>query len=326
MPKFMTTKEFITKANNVHNNEFTYLKTKYKSSTELVVITCKIHGDFKQRAAKHLAGHKCRQCAIDHMKSNTKEFTTKAKKVHPEYDYKYVNYIKSNKPVEIICKKHGLFCIRPNDLLDGNSCTKCGMESKKRKLQIDPEIWIRKAKQLHGKTYDYSKCKYVNAYTNVKLICKQHGEFEINPRAHAKGVGCKLCSSTRYSQISLVWIKEVCKENNWKAKDVLHAFNGGEYIIPNTKYRVDGFHPRTNTVLEFYGDNFHGNLEKYKPRDKCHPYLKNKTAKSLHNETIKREDNIRSLGYKVLSIWERDYWSSKDPISQKLWRRRRKDI
>ena len=39
------------------------------------------------------------------------------------------------------------------------------------------EIFIEKAKKVHGDKYDYSKVQYVNAYTKVCIICTEHGEF-----------------------------------------------------------------------------------------------------------------------------------------------------
>ena len=39
------------------------------------------------------------------------------------------------------------------------------------------EIFIRKAKAVHGNIYDYSKVNYVNSRTKVCIICSKHGEF-----------------------------------------------------------------------------------------------------------------------------------------------------
>ena len=39
------------------------------------------------------------------------------------------------------------------------------------------EIFIEKAKKVHGDKYDYSKVEYVNAYTKACIICPIHGEF-----------------------------------------------------------------------------------------------------------------------------------------------------
>ena len=59
-----TNDDFITKANTIHKNIYTYDKTDYKSTRNKVIITCKIHGDFKQSPNDHLNGCGCQKCSI----------------------------------------------------------------------------------------------------------------------------------------------------------------------------------------------------------------------------------------------------------------------
>ena len=55
--------------------------------------------------------------------------------------------------------------------------------------------FIRKAREVHGDTYDYSKVEYVNSSTNVIIICIKHGEFLQRPTHHInRKQGCKKCS------------------------------------------------------------------------------------------------------------------------------------
>ena len=46
---------------------------------------------------------------------------------------------------------------------------------------------------IHGDYYDYSSVEYVNSFTKVKVGCPGHGEFEITPGHHSKGVGRRKC-------------------------------------------------------------------------------------------------------------------------------------
>jgi hypothetical protein len=60
------------------------------------------------------------------------------------------------------------------------------------------EVWLRTLegfKQVHGDRYDYSKVEYVKYNTKIKIICKEHGEFEQTPKDHKKGHGCKECAN-----------------------------------------------------------------------------------------------------------------------------------
>ena len=56
------------------------------------------------------------------------------------------------------------------------------------------ESFIKKAIEVHGNKYDYSKVQYVNAHTKVCIICPKHGEFWQIPYSHLKGIGCEECA------------------------------------------------------------------------------------------------------------------------------------
>jgi len=58
-----TQKEFLDKAKKLHNNFYSYEKTNYFDTRDKIIITCPIHGDFKQQAGGHLQGFGCVRCA-----------------------------------------------------------------------------------------------------------------------------------------------------------------------------------------------------------------------------------------------------------------------
>ena len=59
---YKTTEQFIKEANALHNNKYSYIKTKYKYDNEKIVISCKIHGDFLQTPSAHLQNCGCPKC------------------------------------------------------------------------------------------------------------------------------------------------------------------------------------------------------------------------------------------------------------------------
>ena len=59
--------------------------------------------------------------------------------------------------------------------------------------KLTKEEWIKKAKEVHGDKYDYSKVEYVNSRTKVCIICPKHGEFWQKASAHLMGQGCQKC-------------------------------------------------------------------------------------------------------------------------------------
>ena len=101
-------------------------KTNFKLLLQKVIITCKIHGDFIQRANDHLCGNGCYKC-IGKIK-NTNDFIEKANKRHNNlYDYSKVEYKNARNKIVIICKIHGEFKQSPTDHLNGCGCQKCGL-------------------------------------------------------------------------------------------------------------------------------------------------------------------------------------------------------
>jgi len=63
------------------------------------------------------------------------------------------------------------------------------------------EEFIRKAREKHGNTYDYSKTVYVKSKQKVIIICKEHGEFLQTPNAHiSQHQGCIKCGYAKNSE------------------------------------------------------------------------------------------------------------------------------
>jgi very-short-patch-repair endonuclease len=122
----------------------------------------------------------------------TNLFISKAIKIHGDkYVYSKVNYVNAKTKVIIICKTHGEFTQTPSNHLNRHNCQKCANNFKG-----NTEIFIEKAKQIHGDRYVYSKVNYVNADTQVLIICKEHGEFTQIPDFHInRKCGCPKCSN-----------------------------------------------------------------------------------------------------------------------------------
>lgn len=59
--------------------------------------------------------------------------------------------------------------------------------------KLTTEEFIRRAIEVHGDRYDYSKVHYINSITKVCIICPIHGEFWQRPSSHLQGVGCCKC-------------------------------------------------------------------------------------------------------------------------------------
>ena len=78
--------------------------------------------------------------------------------------------------------------------------------------------------------------------------------------------------------------------------------------ISRGKYRLDYYIKELNICIEFNGDHFHGNPNKFCDDIKCHPYDKNLTAKDLQiRDKIRNEFLFKNFGIKTYIVWESDY-------------------
>jgi hypothetical protein len=121
-----------------------------------------------------------------------------------------------------------------------------------------------------------------------------------------------------YSKISLEWL-DFLKES---IPDIIHIKNNpdGEYIIPNTRYKADGYSEKEKTVFEFDGDYWHGNIDIYEP---TRILLGGKTALQLYQRTLKKRKDIEKQGLKVVSVWESDWKRGKKAVIklQQIWKK-----
>ena len=152
---------FIKKARLVHGDKYSYPKLKYEFIWNKVIITCKEHGDFEQRAGSHLNGNGCPQCFLENgNRLNKDKFVINAKKVHGDrYDYSKSVYVTNRTPLEIICKEHGSFFKNPLAHVTGKSgCPKCWESKGERAVSVILDSlginYIREYK-LDGYKYRY---------------------------------------------------------------------------------------------------------------------------------------------------------------------------
>lgn len=133
---------------------------------------------------------------------NTNDFKIAVENKWPNlYDCSNTLYVKAHIPVNIICKKHGLFSVDPyNGLRKKYICPKCNDENTIYKHKLTKDDWINRFKHLHGDRYDYSLINDDNISDNtVPIICKNHGIFYQNKYNHGiKGQGCKKCNATSH--------------------------------------------------------------------------------------------------------------------------------
>lgn len=119
------------------------------------------------------------------------DFVKKAVAIHGDvYDYSEVKYQTTKDKVKIICPVHGIFEQAPLHHLRGQGCKRCGQERTKTGF----DEFVRRAREVHGDVYDYSKVVYVRSDVKVEIVCPIHGPFWQKPHNHIMfGQRCPVC-------------------------------------------------------------------------------------------------------------------------------------
>ena len=157
-------------------------------------------------------------------------------------------------------------------------------------------VFIEKSKILHEDKYDYSQVEYNNHITKVKIICKDHGLFEITPKNHAlDGYGCPRCSDLRVVSSGHSEIARFLESHNIKI-----SHNVKSIIKP---YELDMVIESHAIAIEYHGVYWHsyGSPENYKERMLHH------TKAGLANNN----------GYQLIQIYETE-WVQKPEIIKNI--------
>ena len=158
------------------------------------------------------------------LQSSTSEFIEKSIKIHGnKFDYYKVEYIGSHTKVCIICPEHGEFWQTPGNHLSGKGCRVCRYIKSGKNNSSNTYEFIKKAKQIHGNKFDYSKVEYVNSKTKVCIICnkideitrEKHNEFWQEPTSHLMGCGCPKCTKNFMNLDIFIKRAKILHNNNY---------------------------------------------------------------------------------------------------------------
>lgn len=207
----MTQKEFIEKATSIYGDKFSYEKVNFTNLKTKVLIHCLKkdkfgieHGYFWIEPSAFLNQRQsCPRCS-NRFKYTPTEFLKAARLVHHNvYNYDLSNYKNGSSYINIICPKHGVFKQKARFHLMGEGCPECGRCNRKR---ISQDEFIKKAKEVHGDKYDYSKVNFSerNSRGQICIVCPKHGEFWQTPTQHLQGYGCNYCSKPVHDTKSFI--------------------------------------------------------------------------------------------------------------------------
>lgn len=202
-----TTKRFIEDARKIHGDFYDYSISEYKGSQEFLDVICPIHGKFSQRAAIHLSGSGCQECAGIRMGAahvvSAEEFDKLAKEKRSDFTYNLADYVNATTPMNFTCAKHRtIHNQKPTAYLAGNvACMAC------RGKIHSKDSFIERAREVHGDKYNYSVGEYKGTKKNYTIICPVGHIFNQTPHNHTAGKhGCPSCGPCGFDARKDSWL------------------------------------------------------------------------------------------------------------------------
>jgi hypothetical protein len=226
--KKLTIQSFKRKANLRYKNKFMYDIDGITSNKQYIKIICPEHGEFTQRIDHHLRGDGCSKCSNNY-KYTTEDFIKKIKELN-DYDYSDFEYINAHKKSTVICKKHGEFQIRPNDLLNGHGCPNCRNSKGENRILN----FLKKNKIKFIKEKKYKDCKNKNILPFDFYLPDYNMCIEFDGIQHFQAIekwgGLE---KLKYIKTNDKIKTEYCKKNNINLLRVKYSEKNIEEILKN---------------------------------------------------------------------------------------------
>lgn len=108
-------------------------------------------------------------------------------------DYSKFVYLGYETPATVTCHKHGDIQMRPDSLVQGHGCNKCGEDVVGMTNRTTPEQKVQKFREVHGDRYEYGSVG-ITSRELVSVKCSVHGWFDQTIYNHQMGKGCPQCA------------------------------------------------------------------------------------------------------------------------------------
>ena len=208
----LSNSEFISKCQAIYGDAYTYEDTQYRTSKEPVTINCKVHGKFSKSPNLLISKQSgCPTCGnarkgLTLKLSESRVIQELTEKFSTYTPFKLAGAYKDNTTkVEFNCERHGAQTTKVSylrHLTQPTPCPVCNVELSSLRRRVAQEDFISECSKAHEGKYDYSKTVYLSSGSKFKVVCPQHGEFELNAMSHKLGTGCaKCCFDSRKDNI-----------------------------------------------------------------------------------------------------------------------------
>lgn len=300
-PLLLNKEIIISRFKKKHGNRYDYSLVEFKGVDCPVLIICRDHGVFSQRADGHAEGNNCPKCAKRHKPTSDEFIAECLLKFKDKMDYSGTVYKNSRTKITVRCVKHGEFSVLPHSHKNSVSggCPRC---SKNGKLTL--AAFIEKSRQVHGSKYNYSNIKiFKNVRAKVLIKCPEHGDFLQIADQHLCGRGCPICANETIRQKTSMGFEEFEKRAKEKHGNT-YDYSFVDYKNGYTKVKIicpkhGAFWQRPHGHLQARGCEKCGDESKFNFRRQAYINHCNKVSKGLANLYVIKCFGNKESFYKV---------------------------
>jgi hypothetical protein len=147
------------------------------------------------------------------------------------------------------------------------------------------------------------------SYLTIPGVCSAVFKARFLKRNSIAQIPVSGYTNFRHSQVGLEYCEYIRISKYADLQHAQNTYNGKEVSISvvvdsvSKTFRVDGFSPSSNVIVEFYGCFWHGCPKCVKDMNVRQP-VRGIVYEILYEETVNREEMLRKAGYVVESIWE----------------------
>lgn len=312
MAKKISSEEFITRSNNIHNNKYDYSKVEYVNNKTKVCIICPEHGEFWQPPKNHLLGQGCPICgeeiARKCKKNDYQKFIDRFIKTFGDIaEFPYINdeYENRNSTITYVCKKCGKAHKKVASYIFANK-TICECYRVKEPRQnivfehkpiissrlISADVIESRIKELYPTIEMIGKNDYKNTSTKVLFRCTScNNEFYRKPNTFLYSklkTPCPICTKKQLH-------KEKTKTNEDFINDIAKIYGEGKYTLLSDYISSDCkvklkcnecgriFEKEANSFLQHNGCPYHNCNSSYKEKE-LFSFIKSMCNDAINND------------------------------------------
>lgn len=251
-------------------------------------------------------GTGCPSCGIERVRqalsSNTQDFIEKLSLINNDVIITS-EYISAKDKVDCECKVCGSnFKMKPNSLLNGQSCPICAKEKRRTACVKTKEQFVNEMKYVNDTITILGE--YVNTHTKLLCKCQKcNHEWNTTPHDLLDGYGCPKCNIS----LGENEIEEMLVRNNINYE--IHKKYDGLYGVGNGKLSYDFYLPNYNLLIEFQGKQHETPID----------YFGGEETFIIQQEHDRRKrEYAKEHNIELLEIWYWDFNNIEQILSEKL--------